>query len=510
MRCKRRDILGLLAAGGATLTLPAFLAGCGVTAATRPAATVPENPFLQWFALDEAALRRVLAELSALGGERGEVYFQHRRSALVKMQDGEVTGAETRISQGAGLRVVAEGRVGFAATAELTLPALIAAAREAAAAARGAGPSAAAAERFAHAHAGLHEVAVPWSEVGAGRKQALLERATEIAREADPAVATVSAQLADVDERILIATLDGRLLSESRPLTRLSMQVTAEKRGRARSGFASLSGRRGIDWYSDERIDGVAQEAVTRALVLFDARPAPAGELPVVLAAGASGVLLHEAVGHAFEADFIAEGTSPWAGMLGQRVAAPFVTVVDQGSLPHERGALGRDDEGAECTRTALVEDGVLRAYLHDGQSAARHEVAPTGSARRESWRHPPLPRMTCTFMERGPHTREEIVASVERGILAEAFTGGEVTLGEGSFRFRVTNGWLIEKGKVTAPLAGAWLSGNGPEMLGNIDMVAADRELDPGGWTCGKKGQRVPVSHGMPTVRVSRLAVEA
>ncbi len=243
-------------------------------------------------------------------------------------------------------------------------------------------------------------------------------------------------------------------------------------------------------------------------MVLFDARRPQAGELPVVLAAGASGILLHEAIGHGMEADFNRKNISIYSEMLGKKIAPDFVTIVDDGTMDNERGSLNVDDEGNEAQRTVLVENGVLVSYLHDHISARHYGVAPTGSGRRESYRHPPMPRMRATYMENGPHTKDEIIASVKNGIIAETFTNGQVQIGAGDYTFYIKNGWLIEDGKVTAPIKDTNIIGNGPETLRAVTMAANDSKLDTGGWTCGKDGQGVPVSQGLPTVLVSSMNV--
>jgi TldD protein len=291
-------------------------------------------------------------------------------------------------------------------------------------------------------------------------------------------------------------------------MTRLSAQVTATRDGESQSGFSNIAAREEFSWYTDKRIDRMVAEAVDRTSILFEAQRAPAGEMPVILVAGASGILLHEAIGHCLEADFNRKGASIYSDMIGKQVAEPFVTIVDQATVPRERGALNYDDEGNECGRTVMVEDGILRSYLHDSISAKHYRVANTGSGRRESYRFAPMPRMTCTFMEDGPHTRDEIIAAVDTGIIAETYTNGQVQIGAGDYTFYVKNGWLVEKGKITAPIKDVNMIGNGPESLRRITMVANDGHLDTGGWTCGKNGQQVPVSQGMPTVLVSIMTV--
>jgi TldD protein len=284
--------------------------------------------------------------------------------------------------------------------------------------------------------------------------------------------------------------------------------VTAERDGERQSNRANIAARRGIDFYTEENLRRVAQQAVDRTMILFEARRPPAGEMPVVLASGASGILLHEAIGHGMEADFNRKEISIYAEMLNRQVAEPFVTIVDDGTLESERGALNVDDEGQPAGRTVLVENGRLVSYMHDGISSRHYGVDVTGSGRRQSFRHPPMPRMRCTYMEPGPHTRDEIIENVQRGILAETFTNGQVQIGAGDYTFYIKNGWLIEDGRLTAPIKDVNIIGTGPETLRRISMVADDAELDTGGWTCGKRGQSVPVSLGIPTVLVSELTV--
>jgi len=507
MTIKRRDFLGQVAAGSAIVTMPAFLSGCGVRPATQLSTPTPANPFLTWFGIDEATIARVMAELTANGADTADLYFQHVRSNSLAMEDGIVSRANSGISQGVGLRVVIGEQTGYAFTEDLTLDSMLAAARTAAAVANGSavvGPQAYNPKQTGD----LYTSVLPWAEVGIDRKLPLLKRVDAQARNSDPAVSKVSVNWFDADDRVLIATLDGHLVMDHRPMTTLSVLVSATRDGETQSGYSNIAAREDFSWYTNARIDAMVGEAVNRTLILFDARRPPAGEMPVILAAGASGILLHEAIGHGMEADFNRKGTSIYSDMLGKEVAEPFVTIVDQGTIPNERGALNYDDEGNECGRNVLVENGILRSYLHDTISARQYKLAATGSGRRQSYQYAPMPRMTCTFMEDGPHTREEIVAAVDRGIIAETYTNGQVQIGAGDYTFYIKNGWLVEGGKVTAPIKDVNIIGNGPESLKRITMVANDGKLDTGGWTCGKNGQRVPVSQGIPTVLVSSMTV--
>ncbi len=507
MPTNRRDFLTRSAAGSALVSMPAFLAGCSVTPARSPGSATPANPFLNWFGVDQAMLQQVLGELSANGADTAELYFQHNRTTRLRMEDSMVNSANTGIQQGVGLRVVVGDQTGFAFTEDLTLPAMLAAAHTAASIARSSGK--APPQAFDSQGMGeLYTVRLPWSEVGINSKLPVLNRVDALARAADPTVEKVTVGWTDADERVLIATLDGRLIVDHRPMTRLSVFVTANRNSESRSGSANISAREDFDWYTPERIQEMVNLAVERTIVQFDAVRPPAGELPVVLAAGASGILLHEAIGHGMEADFNRKGTSIYSDMIDKKVAEPFVNIVDQGNLAGKRGSLNYDDEGNACGRTVLVEDGILRSYLHDTISARQYGLAATGSGRRQSYRFEPMPRMTCTFMENGPHTRPEIIASIDKGIIAETYTNGQVAIGAGDYTFYVKNGWLIEKGKITAPIRDVNIIGNGPESLRRITMVANDAEMDVGGWVCGKNGQRVPVSLGMPSVLVSKMTV--
>ena len=462
---------------------------------------------MSFFAVDEPTLQRVMAELTARGADAADLYFQHSRASSVTMEDGIISRAASSVDQGVGLRVVVGDQTGYAFTEDLSLPAMLAAARTAATIAHGgkAHPPVALAPRE---HADYYPLPRPWADVSIAEKLPLIERLDRLARAQDPAVEKVTVSWGDSDEQVLLIDMHGNVSADARPMTRLWCMVTARKDGQVQAGSANLAARRGVDWYTDERLRFLAKEAVDRTMILFDARRPPAGELPVVLAAGASGILLHEAIGHGMEADFNRKGTSIYASMLGKKVAPDFVTIVDDGTQPHERGALNVDDEGVPCERTVLVDRGTLASYLHDGISARHYKVKPTGSGRRESFRHMPMPRMRSTYMEKGPHTRDEIIASVKKGVIAETFTNGQVQIGAGDFTFYIKNGWLIEDGKITAPIKDINIIGNGPEALRNVTMVGDDPKLDFGGWTCGKDGQSVPVSQGIPTTLVSKLVV--
>ncbi len=506
---------GFLAAssGTAALVAPNFLAACGpkeaqpMAAAAASAAPLPDNPFLTWFGVDDQVLRTVMAELSARGADWADVYFQHTRTTRVSLEDGIIGEASTRVEQGVGLRCVIGDQVGYAFTEDLSLDAMLGAARTASAIAK-AGPATTPQHFDVGTVGGHYALSVPWDEVGITERLPLLSRCEAIVKAKEPAVSKVRISWFDQDERMMVAGLDGNIQVDRRPMSRLWVSLTATKDGESQSHSSNLAGRQGLDWYTEERLQQVSQEAIDRTMILFEAVRPPAGELPVVLQAGASGILLHEAIGHGLEADFNRKGTSIYADKMGERIAPEFVTIVDDATQPGERGALNVDDEGNPTEKTVLVEDGVLRSYLHDRISAKHFDVAPTGSGRRQSYKHVVLPRMRSTYMLDGPHTRDEIIQSVDKGIIAETFTNGQVQIGAGDFTFYIKNGWLIEGGKITAPIKDVNIIGNGPEALSRVTMAANDFKLDSGGWTCGKDGQGVPVSQGLPTVLVSAMTV--
>jgi len=463
---------------------------------------------LSWFECERRQLSRVLAELSARGADAADIYFQHSRDNSITFEDGIISRATTSVDMGAGLRCVVGDQTGYAFTEDLQVPALITAAQTAATIAQGTATQAPVGFHRGPDVADHYPLRRRWSEVSVTEKIPLLNQLAAITRGLDPSIIKVTVSWADSDELVAIADLSGRIYIDRRPMSRLWVMVTARKGEQIQSNSANIAGRRGIAWFNEARLHKLAQDAVNKTMILFEATRPPAGEMPVVLAAGASGILLHEAIGHGMEADFNRKGTSIYADMIGKQVAPDFVTIVDDGTQDHERGALNLDDEGTPCERTVLVDKGVLASYLHDNISAKHYGVTSTGSGRRESFRHTPMPRMRSTFMENGPHTRDEIIASVDRGIVAESFTNGVVQIGAGDFTFYIKNGWLIEGGKITAPIKDINIIGNGPEALRSVTMVANDSKLDSGGWTCGKDGQSVPVSQGMPTTLVSRLTV--
>jgi TldD protein len=462
---------------------------------------------MEWFGVDQAVVARVMSELTSRGADTADLYFQHTRNNSLTLEDGIVSSADSGIQQGVGLRVLIGDQTGYAFTEDLTLPAMLAAARTASAISSGS--QVVAPQSFNPLETGnLYTTTVPWADVGVDQKLPVMKFIEQQAKSKDPAIEKVAVYWGDADERVMIATLDGRLVTDHRPMAHVTVVVTAKMGDETQMGYSNIAAREEFSWFSEDRLSKIVDEAVARTMIQFEAIRPPVGEMPVILAAGASGILLHEAIGHGMEADFNRLGISVYSDMIGEKVAGPFVTVVDKADIPRERGALNYDDEGNKAGQTVMVENGILKSYLHDQVSAKQYKLKPTGSGRRESYQYAPMPRMSCTFMEDGPHTKNEIVAAVDRGIICETYTDGQVQLGAGDFTFSVKNGWLVEGGKITAPIKDVNIIGNGPETLQRIMMVANDGKFDTGGWTCGKNGQNVPVSQGIPTVLVSQMTV--
>jgi TldD protein len=457
--------------------------------------------------LEAGHLEQVFGKMLAHRVDYADLYFQYSRAESWSLEEGIVKSGSFNIDQGVGVRAVSGEKTAFAYSDDITLSALEDAALATRAIARQGGK-----QKAAHLHAGrTHELYLPHDPIAtlkAEQKVALLEKLERMARALDPRVTQVMANLAGEYDVILVARNDGLLSADIRPLVRLSLQVIVEGNGHREQGSAGGGGRFGYDYFSDEILQRYAKEAVHQAVINLDARPAPAGNMTVVLGSGWPGILLHEAVGHGLEGDFNRKGSSAFSGRIGQRVAAKGVTVVDDGTIKDRRGSLNIDDEGNPTQRTVLIEDGILRGYLQDSMNARLMGVPVTGNARRESFAHLPIPRMTNTMMLNGDKTRDEIIASVKHGLYAANFGGGQVDITSGKFVFSTTEAYMIEDGKVTYPVKGATLIGNGPEALMRVSMIGNDMALDSGVGTCGKEGQSVPVGVGQPTVRIDGLTV--
>jgi TldD protein len=453
-------------------------------------------------------LERVLDRLMSSRLDAADVYCENTRLESWVLEDGIIREGAFSIEQGAGLRAMAGEKTGFAFTDELQLGSLLEAADAARAIAR-AGRSRHLSLRRNHGTRALYPALSPLASLDEPAKVDLLRRVDAEARAQDPRVTQVIVNLVAAYDVMLVAGSDGALGSDVRPLVRMNCSVIVESNGRREQGSAGGGARGPLGFLIEEdRALGFAREAVRQALVNLEAVAAPAGTMTVVLGPGWPGVLLHEAVGHGLEGDFNRKGTSAFAGRIGEQVAAPLCTVVDDGTLPGRRGSLSVDDEGTPSQCNVLIENGILRGYMQDKMNARLMGVAPTGNGRRESYAHLPMPRMTNTYMLAGPHRPEEIIASVDRGLYAVNFGGGQVDITSGKFVFSASEAYLIERGRVTRPVKGATLVGNGPDVLTRVSMVGDDLQLDAGVGSCGKEGQTVPVGVGQPTLRVDDLTV--
>ena len=459
-------------------------------------------------ALGDRDIERVLRGLLGRNVEAADLYFQRRRHESWLLEDGLVKEGSHSVQQGVGVRAISGDRTGFAYTDEIALSALSEAARAARAIAR-AGKAGRLQVWRRSVPKALYPPVDPSETLHESEKIALLHAVDAEARRLSPHVKQVIASLAAIHEVVLVGAGDGTLAADVRPLVRLNVSVILERQGRREQASAGGGGRAGYGYFLEaERGLFYAREAVRQALNNLEAKEAPAGTMTVVLGPGWPGVLLHEAVGHGLEGDFNRKGNSAFSRLLGQRVASPLCTIVDDGTLPNGRGSLNVDDEGTETQQTVLIENGVLRGYLQDKLNARLMKLSPTGNGRRESYAHWPLPRMTNTYMLPGGIAPEEIIASVDRGLYAANFGGGQVDITSGRFVFSASEAYLIEQGKVTQPVKGATLIGNGPDVLTRVSMVGDDLRLDPGVGTCGKEGQSVPVGVGQPTLRVDGLTV--
>jgi len=459
------------------------------------------------FDLTPSKLQGVFGTLFGRRVDYADLYFQYNRSEGWSLEEGIVKSGSFNIEQGVGVRANAGEKTAFAYSDEISLSALKAAARATRAIA-GQGASRRIPILGGRGLQPLYSPNDPLASLSDTDKVKLLERLEQFARAEDRRIVEVMAHLAGTYEVVLVARSDGYLAADVRPLTRVSLTVIAEERGRREQGSAGGGGRFDYAYFSDEVLRDYSRKAVHQALVNLAARPAPAGTMAVVLGAGWPGILLHEAVGHGLEGDFNRKGSSAFSGRIGERVAAPGVTVVDDGTLPDRRGSLSVDDEGNPTERTVLIEDGILAGYMQDAHNARLMGVKPTGNGRRESFAHLPLPRMTNTYMLNGDKDAQEIIASVKRGLYAVNFGGGQVDITSGKFVFSAAEAYFIENGRVTYPVKGATLIGNGPDVLTRVSMIGNDMQLDPGVGTCGKEGQSVPVGVGQPTLRIDSLTV--
>jgi TldD protein len=461
------------------------------------------------FGLDESHLSKALAEITSHKVDDADLYFQYTRSEGWSLEEGIVKTGSFSIDQGVGVRAVSGEKTAFAYSDDISEASLLDAARtvRSISSAGRTGRVKTPARKIASSRS-LYDGVDPISTLDSTAKVKLLEKVEKLARSRDPRVAQVMAGLASEYDVVLVARADGTLAADVRPLVRLSVTVIAEQNGRREIGSGGGGGRFGLAYFTDEQIAEYVDHAVKAALTNLDARPAPAGEMTVVLGSGWPGILLHEAIGHGLEGDFNRKGSSAFSGRIGQRVAAKGVTVLDDGTIADRRGSLNVDDEGNASQRNVLIEDGILKGYIQDSMNARLMKVKPTGNGRRESYAHVPMPRMTNTYMLGGDKDPKEIVASIKKGLYATNFGGGQVDITSGKFVFSASEAYWVENGKIQYPVKGATIVGNGPDALTRVTMIGDDMALDTGVGTCGKEGQSVPVGVGQPTLRIDGLTV--
>jgi TldD protein len=501
----RRTVIGAGAAALATVAVADLLDISSVFAKTGPTDGVG---YFSRFGVTEKLLRDTISAALSKGGDYADVFFQHRVTNNLSLEDGIVSRANANVGLGVGVRVIKNDQTGYGFTEDITADGLRRAALTAAAIAEGAAKTAPVRFKVMESKPNRYPVKVRWEDVRPQQKLTVLNGLNDKTFKANPLVKKVNMNFMDQGSVILVADSNGRIVEDAQPMTTMYLSVVAEKDGRRENNAVTRAARADVSYYTPERLDKMVKDVIDKTVILFDAVQPPAGEMPVVMAAGAAGILLHEAIGHGMEADFNRKNISIYSDKIGKPVAKPFVSIVDEGTQDNARGAINVDDEGNAVGRTMLVENGTLTSYLHDSISAKHYGVKPTGNGRRQGYEYAPMPRMRSTYMLPGPHKRDEIVASVKKGIYCDLFSNGQVNIGAGDFTFYVKNGYMIEDGKITKPIKDVNIIGNGPKVLELIDMVADDLKIDEGGWTCGKDGQFVPVSQGLPTVRVSSITV--
>ena len=463
--------------------------------------------YLEHFSVTKSDIDAVLGEALSRGGEYCDMFFQHKISNYIGLEDNAVNRAYTDVDFGVGIRVLNGDQTGYSFTEVISRRAMKLAAQTAANIANNNRRVKPVALKLYNTP-NYYKIDIPWEGVPIDKKIPNLQIINDRIYALDKRIIKSSIGFINETSYTMLATSEGRVVHDYQPMCLMFVSCIAEQNGQKEKNGFSLAARHGFEFVTEENLNRLASESVNRTVELFDAVKPEAGEMPVVLAAGSSGILLHEAIGHGMEADFNRKEISIFSDKIGHKVADPIVTIIDNGTNPNVRGSINVDDEGNDSQETVLVENGILTTYLHDRISAHYYKTKPTGSGRRQDCRNAPMPRMRNTYMMNGPHTREEIIASVKKGVFAETFSNGQVFIGAGDFTFYVKTGYLIENGKLTAPIKDINIIGNGPDVLGKINMVADDFEMAEGGWTCGKNGQSVPVSQGQPTIKVSAVTV--
>ncbi len=503
MGVNRRSFIktsGMVAAG--SIILPPFVQSCQNAQISN---TV--KSYLDHFEVSTEMLQKVIATALSKGGDYADLFFEHKTLNNLGLEDGKVNRAYSNIDFGVGIRVLKGDQTGFAYSENITLPDMLNAAKMAA--------------NIANSNASYHAGAVnekkpanyyniskKWNDVSVKDKVPFVQKINDKVFAMDDKVIKVNAFLNDETSYTLFYNSEGRLTYDYLPMVSFGVICIMQKGEQIENSYAARSFRKGFEWLGNDIINELSNEVINRTNLLFKATKPKAGEMPVVMGAGGSGILLHEAIGHTFEADFNRKGTSIFSDKMGKKVAESFINIIDDGTLEGNRGSINIDDEGNEVQKTYMVKDGVLNSYLHDKISANYYGVAPTGNGRRESFRYIPIPRMRATYMEAGQSSKDDIISNVDYGVYVDNFSNGQVQIGAGDFTFFVKSGYLIEKGKLTQPIKDINIIGNGPQALADISMAANDYLMDNGTWTCGKNGQSVPVTCGLPTVLVKKLTV--
>jgi TldD protein len=463
--------------------------------------------YLDHFEVSVEMLQKVVATAMSKGGDYADLFFEHKIYNNLGLEDGKVNRAYSNIDYGVGIRVLKGDQTGFAYSENITLDDMLNAAKLAASIAndKGAFSPVDCTEKIP---ASFYKIQKQWDNVTVADKVPFVQKINDKIFELDNKVIKVNAFMNDETSYVLFYNSEGRLTYDYRPMASFGAVCIMQKGEQIENSYAARSFRKGFEWLDESLVNELAKEAVDKTNILFDAVKPRAGEMPVVMGAGGSGILLHEAIGHTFEADFNRKGTSIFSDKMGKKVAESFINIIDDGTLDNNRGSINIDDEGNDVQKTYLVKDGVLNSYIHDRISAKFYNVAPTGNGRRESFRNIPIPRMRATYMEPGTNSKDDIIASVDYGVYVDNFSNGQVQIGAGDFTFFVKSGYLIEKGKLTQPIKDINIIGNGPKALADITMAASDYLIDNGTWTCGKDGQSVPVTCGLPSVLVKKLTV--
>ncbi len=462
---------------------------------------------LNHFGVSESDLRKVMTVALEKGGDYADLYFEHTFNNYLALQDEKINRADSNIDFGVGIRVVSGDQTGYAFVENIDLEEMIRAARTASRIASGLAktpPVKIESKLFKN----YYPIIKPWENESVRTKMPYLQQLNDRIFALDPRVIKVNASISDSTSYILYYNSEGLLCHDVRPMAVLSAMCIMQQGDNIENDYSSRAFRKDVSFFTDEIIEDIAQEVVKKASLMFDAIKPKGGEMPVVMGSGGSGILLHEAIGHAFEADFNRKNISIFSDKLGKKICDTHINVVDDGTIEFARGAVNFDDEGIVGQKTYIVKDGILNSYLHDRISATYYGVAPTGNGRRQSFRFMPVPRMRTTYMENGNYSPEDIISNVKQGVFVDNFTNGQVQIGAGDFTFFVKSGYLIENGKLTQPIKDINIIGNGPKALADITMVANNLKIDEGGWTCGKDGQSMPVSQGLPSVLVKKLTV--